>query len=101
MAFLHIGVRGCSTKIKEMTYFAIVHSVLEYCAHMWHPYLKKDITNIKNVQCRAARFVNSDFHRTGSVTKMLKDRVWNNLADRRKDLRLALIFKIVKGNVVM
>ena len=32
---------------------------------------------------------------------MLKDLWWQNLADRRKDLRLALLFKIVNGTVAI
>jgi len=45
--------------------------------------------------CRAARNVKNDHRQTSSVTQMLKDLGWESLADRRRDLRLALLYKIV------
>ncbi len=101
MAFLHNSLKGCPCKAKEMAYIAIDWSVLEYHAPIWDPYLKEDISKIEKLHCQAARFVSADHQRTSSVTKMLKDLGWTNLAGRRRDLRLALLFKIVKQKVVV
>ncbi len=47
--------------------------------------------NPTSVMC-VVRGLHGNYHRTGSVIKMLKALGWTNLADRRKDLRLALLF---------
>ena len=41
-------------------------------------------------------------HRTtSSVTQMLHDLGWRDLSDRRRDLRLALLYKVVTGHVAV
>jgi len=40
-------------------------------------------------------FAKNDHRQTSSVTQMLKDLGWESLADRRRDLRLVLLYKIV------
>jgi len=47
------------------------------------------------VQRRAAKNVKNDHRQTSSVTQMLKDLGWESVADRRRDLRLILLSKIV------
>jgi len=39
--------------------------------------------------------VKNDHRQTSSVTQMLKDLGWESLADRRRDLRLILLYNIV------
>ena len=63
--------------------------------------MQKDIDAIEKVQRRAARFVKSDYGMTSSVTSMLADLGWNSLANRRRDARLALMFKIVHGHIAV
>ena len=53
---------------------------------------------LESVQSRAARFVNSDYRSTSSVTSMLQSLGWKNLEDRWRDVRLALLFKIIHGH---
>ena len=43
----------------------------------------------------------SDYRRTSSVTAMLQELGWSDLADRRRDLRLALLFKITHQYVAV
>ena len=57
--------------------------------------MKKDTTKLEQVQRRAARFVCNDYRYTSSVTSMLQQLGWKNLASRRKDLRLALLYKVI------
>jgi len=45
--------------------------------------------------------VKNDYHYTSSVTKMLTDLGWKDLADRRWDLCLALLFKIIHGHTAI
>ena len=42
-----------------------------------------------------------DYGRTSSVTQMLQDLNWKPLKDRRRDIRLALLLKIIKGNIAV
>ena len=88
-------------KFKETAYISLVRSILEYAAPIWDPHLRKDIAAIESVQRKAARFVKHDYHRTSSVSAMLAELGWANLADRRRDLRLALMFKIVHHHVAV
>ena len=45
------------------------------------------------------RFVIQDYSRFTSVSSLLKDLNWAPLKDRRRDIRLAMLFKIVKCNM--
>ena len=83
-------------------YISIVPSGLEYAAPIWDPYLKDDFNNLQLVQCTAARWVKSVYDRKpGVVTKLLNELKWAPLTDRRRDLKLILLFKIYKGNVCL
>ena len=58
--------------------------------------------NLEGNQRRAARFVIHDYSRFTSVSSLLKDLNWAPLKDRRRDIqdiRLAMLFKIVKCNM--
>jgi len=57
-------------------------------APAWDPYRVKDINKREMVQCHAACFAKSDYHRTTSVSKLMHDLGWRTLSDRRKDARL-------------
>jgi len=70
---------------------------------VWDPHLAKDFNKLENIQRRSARFVKGvyrtyDFqcHR---VTQMLQELGWQDLQRRRRDLRLALLYKVVIGHV--
>ena len=94
LGFLRRNLKSCPVKLKEMAYLGLVRSTLEYSASIWDPYLSKDINTIEKVQRRAARFVKWDYRRTSSVTAMIQELGWKNLADRRRELRLALLYKV-------
>ena len=68
---------------------------------IWDPYYLRDIDSLEQVQRHAARFTTGDYHTTSSVTAMLAELGWKWLEDRRKDLRLALLYKIVHGHVAV
>ncbi len=87
--------------LKETAYATLIRSLLEYSATVWDPYLKKDTDRLDKLQRKAASFTTSNNDRTSSVTKMLSDLGWSKLADRWRDLRLALLYKVVKGQVAV
>ena len=62
-------------------------------------FLQSDIHKIEIVQGKAARFISGDYKSRESdcVTRMLKDHELPLLEKRRKQLRLALKFKVVEG----
>ena len=85
--------------VKLQYYISLIRSRLEYCAAVWDPYLIKDINILEGIQRRAARFVMQDHSRFTSVSSLLKDLNWVPLKDRRRDIRLAMLFKIVRCNM--
>ena len=95
LGFLRQNLKNAPPKLKETAYFSLVRSVIEYIATVWDPHLCKDRNALEMVQLRAARNVKNDHRQTSSVTQMLKDLGWESLADRRRDLRLILLYKIV------
>ena len=72
---------------------------MEYACPIWDPYKVKDCQSLESIQRKAARFIKGDFRTTASVTAMLSDLGLANLQDRRRDLRLTLLFKVVTGHV--
>ena len=98
LGFIQRNLRGCPQKYKETAYISLVRSILEYSATVWDPFLAKDVTALENVQRKAARFITSPYGRTCSVTNLLHQLGCRNLADRRRDLRLTLLFKTIHGH---
>ena len=93
--------KDAPSKLKETAYLSLCRSVLEYAAFIWDPFLSKNKNTIELVQHRAARFVCGDYKTTSSVTSMFAWLGWENLQDRRRELRLALLYKIAKGHVAV
>jgi len=54
------------------------------------------MNTLEGIQRRAARFVIQDHSRITSVSSLLKDLNGAPLKDRRRDIRLAMLFKTVK-----
>jgi hypothetical protein len=77
----------------------LVRSTLEYGAIIWDPYLQSDIDKIEKVQWKAVRFISDDYKSRvrGCVSRMLKDLELPLLQERRKQLRLTFMFKVVEG----
>ena len=75
--------------------------MVEYSATIWDPYTKDNINKIEMVQRRAARFVTNRWDRTDSVTDMISVLGWETLEQRRRDMRLVLMYKIANGLVAV
>ena len=50
---------------------------------------------------RVARYVIGDCHRLSSVSGMLQSLGWSTLEDRRREARLTLFYKIIKGEIAV
>ena len=72
--------------------------VLDYGSSVWHPPGVVLQEELESVQKRAARFVTGNYdYETGSMTGILGQLKWESLKKRRKDNRLILLYKGLKG----
>ena len=94
--FIRRNLKYCPQQAKTIAYNLLVRSTVEYFTSTWDPYYAKDINKIERVNWRAARFVPVDHSPRSSVTVMLAQLGWSTLEDRRQNLRLTLMFKVVK-----
>jgi hypothetical protein len=101
LAFLQRNLKGCPQKLKEIAYFSLVRSQIEYSSSVWNPHQKGNIAKLERVQRKAARFVKGNYSYTESVTEMLQALKWQTLAHRRENMRLTLFYKIVNGLVAV
>ena len=97
LSFLKRNLKSCPEPLRETAYFTLVRSVIEYGCTVWDPHLKRDINALERIQNQAAHFVKNDFSYQSSVTRMLADLGWDRLEERRRELRLTIMFKIVHG----
>ncbi len=98
LGFLRRNLKISSISIKERAYKAFVRPLLEYSSSVWDPYTQKTIDKLEAVQ-RAARFVMNRYHNTSSVNRMLDSLGWPSLEQRRKIMRLSMLYKIHNGIV--
>lgn len=78
-----------------------MRSRLEYGSVIWDPYLKGDIDKLEKIQRSAARYIKKDYRsrQEGCVTEMLQDLGLPSLEERRRQLRLMLLYEVVGGRV--
>ena len=78
----------------------MVCPILEYGSSVWDPHTSKLQEDLEKVQNRATRFVTRNYvYETGSMTDILGQLKWESLKKRRKDNRLILLYKGLKGKV--
>ena len=84
--------------MKEAAYKGMVRPILEYGSSVWDPHPDKLRKELEKVQNHAARFVTSNYdYETGSMTGILGQLKWESLKKRKKDNRLILLYKGLKG----
>ena len=89
---------SCPQNVKEAAYKSMVRPILEYGSSVWDPHPDKLKEELEKVQNRAARFVTRNYvYETGSMTGILGQLKWESLKKRRKDNRLILLYKGLKG----
>ena len=101
LGFLKRNLKISNPDIKSHAYKTLVRPTLEYCSTVWDPHTAKAALQLEMVQRRAARWVKNDYVQQSSVTQMLKDLKWRDLAQRRTDVRLSLMYKIVHNHVLI
>ena len=93
--FIKRNLYNCSKEIKPQAYLTLVRSILEYASLVWNPRLVKDCDQIEKVQRTAACWVTSDYSWFSSVTAILSNLNWPNLALRHKISKLQIFYKAV------
>ena len=73
--------------------------ILEYGSSVWDPHSILLQDELEKIQKRAARFVTDNYvdYEIGSMTGILKQLKWESLKKRRKDTRLIMLYKGLKG----
>ena len=99
LGFLKRNLKVKNGDLKAKAYKTMVRPLLEYCSTVWDPHTQKQSRCLEMVQRRSARWVTGRYHNTSSVTDMLSDLEWRDLAQRRVDSRLTMMFKITRGLV--
>ena len=88
--------------MKEAAYKGMVHPILEYGSSVWDPHTDKLQEELEKVQNRAARFVTRNYvYETESMTGILRQLKWESCKKRRKDNRLILLYKVLKGKAMI
>ena len=88
----------CPQVVKEAAYKGLVRSVLEYGSCVWDPQGMVLQAKLETVQNMTARFVTSNVcFETGNMTGILEKLRWEYLKKRRRDSRLILLYKGLKG----
>ena len=101
LGFIKRNLKHANPDLKELAYPSLVKTILEYSSTVWDPFCQKDIDRLERVRRRAARFVLNDYKPLSSVTSMASKLGWKPLADRRREHRLSLLYKIINGLVAI
>ena len=84
--------------MKEATCKGLVRPVLEYGSSVWDQHTKEFQDELKKVQNRVIRFVTRNYvYETGNMTGILGQLKWESIKKRKKDTRLILLYKCLKG----
>ena len=98
LGFLRRTLFSCPQDVKEAAYKGMVHPILEYGSSVWYPYTDKLQEESEKVQNRTARSMTRNYvNETGSMTGIIGQLKWESLKKRRKDNRLILLYKGLKG----
>ena len=98
LGFLRRTLFSCPQNVIEAAYKGMVRPILEYGSSVWDPHTDKLQEELEKVQNRAARFVTRNYvYETGGMTGILGQLKWESLKKRRKDNRLILLYKGLKG----
>ena len=98
-AFLARNIPRCCREVKQMAYTTYIRPTVEYASPVLDPHTKRNTNKIEMVQRRCARYVTGNFDRTSSVTSLLNYLSWPTLEERRRQYRLAVMYRILLNQV--
>ena len=98
LGFLRRNLATCPRDVKESAYKGLVRPVLGYGSSVWEPQSILFQEELEKVPKRAATFVTGNYVcETGSMTGILEQLKRESLKKRRKDSRLIMLYKRLKG----
>ena len=98
-SFLARNIPRCCRKVKQMAYTTYIRPTVEYASLVWDPHTKRNTNKIEMVQRRCARYVTGNFDRNSSVSSLLSYPSWPTLKERRRQYRLAVMYRILHNQV--
>ena len=98
-AFLARNIHRCCRKVKQLAYATYIRQIVEYASPVWDPHTKSNTNKIEMVQRRCARYFTGNFDRTSSVTSLLNCLYRPTLEERRRQYRLAVMYRILHNQV--
>ena len=99
--FIKRNLKHAIRDLIELAYTSLLRSILECSSTIRDPFYQKDIDRLDRVQRRAATFVLNYYKPLSSVTSMVSKLGWKPLAERRREHRLSLLYKIINGLVAI
>ena len=93
-AFNARNIPRCCRKVKQIAYTTYIIPTVEYAAPVWDPHTKRNTNKIEMVQRWCARYVTGNFDRSSSTTSLLNYLSWPTLEERRRQYRLAVMYRI-------
>ena len=91
--------RLCNTSTLTKLYLTLVRPILEYCCHVWDPFLLKDIELLESVQKFAIKVCTKHWREPYNYLRNLLKLPL--LKDRRTKLKLTVVYKCLNGLMVM
>ena len=90
------NMKNCTCKVKTLTYTSLVRPVVKYSSPVLNPSKKQEISQVEQIQRKAARYVFNDYRdrSPGTVTNMIDTLQWDSLACRRTKASLILLYNI-------
>jgi len=73
---------------------------MEYCGAIWDPVTKRDVDKLERVQRQSARWAKGA-RGVVSVTGIMRELGWKELAERRRDQRLVMMYKILHSDMAV
>ena len=79
LSFFRGNLKIGNKKTEETANKALVRSILEYAATVWDPYTENEISSIKKVRRRAARWVLNRHRQISCVNSIVDTLEWTTL----------------------
>ena len=61
LGFLRRNMKNCTRKVKTLTYTSLVRPVVEYSSLVWNPSKNQQISEVEQIQRKAARYFFNDY----------------------------------------
>ena len=86
--------RRCMT-----AYATYIRPTVEYASPVWDQHTKRNTNKVEMVQRRCSRYDTGNFDHTSSVASLLNCLSWPTLEERRRQYRLAVMYRILHNQV--